>query len=44
VISILALARTRSPLMAAVSAFAAIGCVRYTVAYRRARTRSEAAR
>jgi signal transduction histidine kinase len=44
VISILALARTRSPLMAAVSAFAAIGFVRYTVAYRRARTRSEAAR
>lgn len=44
VVSTLALARTKSPLMAAVSAFAAIAAVRYTVAYRRVRTRSEAAR
>lgn len=44
VISILVLAWTKSGGMAATSVVAAIGLVRYTVAYRRARLRSEAAR
>jgi signal transduction histidine kinase len=44
VISILVLAWTKSGGMAATSVVAAVGLVRYTVAYRRARLRSEAAR
>jgi signal transduction histidine kinase len=44
VISILVLARTKSGGMAAVSVIAAVGVVRYIVAYRRARMRTEAAR
>ena len=44
VISTLVLTRTKSGGMAAPAVIAAVGFVRYIVAYRRARTRSEAAR
>jgi signal transduction histidine kinase len=44
VVSILALAWTKSTVMVVVLAMAAVGVVRYTLAYRRTRMRSEAAR
>ena len=44
VVSILVLAWTKSGAMAATSVIAAVGFVRYTVAYRRVRMRTEAAR
>jgi signal transduction histidine kinase len=44
VVSILALAWTKSTVMVVVLAMAAVGLVRYTVAYRRTRMRREAAR
>jgi hypothetical protein len=44
VVSILALAWTKSTVMVVVLAMAAVGVVRSTVAYRRVRMRSEAAR
>lgn len=44
VVSILVLARTKSTVMVVVLAMTAVCVVRYTVAYRRARMRSEAAR